>query len=194
MRLLDQILSHNRSFVENGEYQPYQTNQFPNKKMVVVTCMDTRLTELLPKAMNLKNGDAKIIKNAGAIVRDPFDSVMRSVLVAIYELSAHEVYVVGHYGCGMENIRPEATLANIRKNGVREETIHTLERAGIDLRRWFHGFSSVEESVANSVGVIREHPLIPPGTPVHGLVVDPHTGRLTMVVDGDQKVEDGTAD
>ena len=30
-------------------------------KLAIVSCMDTRLTELLPRALGLKNGDAKII-------------------------------------------------------------------------------------------------------------------------------------
>lgn len=34
-------------------------------KLAIVSCMDTRLTELLPRALGLKNGDAKIIKVAG---------------------------------------------------------------------------------------------------------------------------------
>ena len=62
--------------------------RYPDKKMVILSCMDTRLIELLPKAMNLKNGDAKIVKNAGAIVTQPFGNVMRSILVALYKLKA----------------------------------------------------------------------------------------------------------
>ena len=48
--------------------------------------MDTRLTELLPAALGIKNGDVKLIKNAGGVVMAPFGSVMRSLLVAVYEL------------------------------------------------------------------------------------------------------------
>ena len=69
--------------------------------------MDTRLVELLPKAMNLHNGDAKIIKNAGAIVSHPFGSVMRSIIVAVYQLDADEVFVIGHYDCGMTGLNSE---------------------------------------------------------------------------------------
>lgn len=100
-RRLEEILAFNRSFVENGEYEQYRTSRFPDKKMVILTCMDTRLVELLPKAMNLKNGDAKIIKNAGAIVTQPFGNIMRSIIVAVYKLNAREVCVVGHHECGM---------------------------------------------------------------------------------------------
>lgn len=58
------ILEHNQTFVKKKEYEAYETTKFPNKKIVILTCMDTRLTELLPKALGLCNGDAKIIKNA----------------------------------------------------------------------------------------------------------------------------------
>lgn len=92
---LTSILEHNQRFVREKKYEPYRTTKFPSKKLVIVTCMDTRLTELLPQAMGLKNGDAKIVKNAGAIVSHPFGSVMRSILVAIYELQAEEVCIVG---------------------------------------------------------------------------------------------------
>src|ERR1043166_798121 len=104
MSIIGDILEFNRGFVARREYEAYRTTRFPNKKLVVVTCMDTRLVELLPRAMNLRNGDVKIIKNAGAIVSHPFGSVMRSILVGVYELGAEEVAVVGHTGCGMAGL------------------------------------------------------------------------------------------
>ena len=48
--------------------------------------MDTRLTELLPKALDLKNGDAKIIKNAGGTVIHPFGSAMEVYLSVFMNL------------------------------------------------------------------------------------------------------------
>jgi carbonic anhydrase len=32
--------------------------------------------------------------------------------------------------------------------------------------------------------MIRNHPLLPHNLPVHGLVMDPETGKLDLVVDG----------
>lgn len=77
MSILSEILDYNRSFVQRKEYEALRTDRFPNKHMVILTCMDTRLAELLPRAMNIRNGDAKILKNAGALVSHPFGSVMR---------------------------------------------------------------------------------------------------------------------
>lgn len=184
--LLNEVLEFNKKFVENEEYEKYDTTKLPNKKLVVVSCMDTRLTELLPKAMNLRNGDAKILKTAGAIVSHPFGSIMRSTLVAIYELGADEVCVVGHHDCGMAHIDPSKTTQKMMERGIREETINTLESAGININEWLCGFNSVQESVQKSVEVIKNHPLIPKHIPVHGLVIDPKTGALDVIVNGYQ--------
>src|SRR5438874_9458067 len=133
MSILSEILDHNRAFVQSREYEAFLTDQFPDKRLVVLTCMDTRLVELLPRAMNIRNGDAKVIKNAGAIVSHPFGSVMRSILVAVYELMAAEVAVVGHYGCGMTGLSCDGVLDKAMRRGVSTETLQTLEHAGIDL-------------------------------------------------------------
>ncbi|MFC4597976.1 beta-class carbonic anhydrase [Cohnella hongkongensis] len=190
MRKLDEMIAFNKQFVEGKAYEQYlTTNRPPEKRVVIVTCMDARLTELLPKAMNLKNGDAKIIKNAGAIITSPFGNIMRSVLVALYELHANEVFLVGHHDCGMTGIDPNEVVRHMQARGIPENVIHTLRHSGINLYRWLTGFDSVRESVVNSVDIVRNHPLLPPGTPVHGLIIHPDTGELEVVTDGYQALE-----
>ena len=98
--MIDQIIDFNKTFVAQKGYEQYITDKYPDKKLAVLTCMDTRLTELLPAALGLKNGDAKIIKNAGGLIITPFDSAMRSLIVAIYELGVEEIMVVAHSQCG----------------------------------------------------------------------------------------------
>lgn len=183
-RKLDKILDFNKAFIENKEYEKYETSKDPDKKIVILSCMDTRLTDLLPKAMNLKNGDAKIIKNAGATVLHPFGSIMRSIIVAIYEFEVDEVLIVGHEGCGMCNLNTENLINKIINKGVSIETINTLSNSGIDVKKWLHGFESVEESIIDSVKMVKKHPLTPKDMIVHGLVMSPSTGELSIVVDG----------
>jgi carbonic anhydrase len=184
--LLNDILDYNKKFVENREYEKYETTKFPNKRMVILTCMDTRLLELLPKALNLGNGDVKTIKNAGALVSHPFGSIMRSILIAVYELQAEEVLVVAHYDCGMSGLKAEPVIENMKRRGISSETLGTISNSGIDINKWLHGFDNVTESVEHSVSIINNHPLMPRGVPVHGLVIDPKTGKLDLVVDGYQ--------
>ncbi len=184
MNRLDEILAFNEKFVENREYEPYKTSKFPDKKLVILSCMDTRLSDLLPRAMNLKNGDAKFVKNAGAVVTHPFGSIMRSILVAVYDLGAEEVLVIGHYGCGMGSIDSHKTLGKMKDSGISEDVIDTLQYSGVDLHAWLQRIDSIPDSVRESVKMIKNHPLMPKNLIVHGLVIDPETGKLDLVVNG----------
>ncbi|PEL09980.1 carbonic anhydrase [Bacillus sp. AFS017336] len=181
MFVLDQILEFNKKFVENKDYEQYVASKFPNKEVVVVTCMDTRLVELLPKALDIHNGDVKMIKTAGAIIAHPFGSVMKSLLVSIYELGAKEVLVIGHHECGMGNTNPAKMKEKMIDRGIKEENLKILDFSGLDLDKWLTGFTNVYDSVNHSVSIIKNHPLIPEGVEVHGLVIDPHTGKLEVI-------------
>jgi len=183
--LLDEILQHNEKFVKNMEYIPYQATKFPSKRMIILTCMDTRLVELIPSSLNIHNGEAIILKNAGGMITHPFGSIMRSMVVAIHELKAEEIFVIGHHNCGMNSVNPKETLQKMIKNKVTSKyTLSTLEYAGIDLQQWLHGFDNVNDMVNENISIIRNHPLIPKEIPVHGLVIDPDTGKLDLTVDG----------
>lgn len=184
MSVLQNILEHNQNFVDSGEYVQLITDKFPDKKIAILTCMDTRLEELLPKAMGLKNGDAKFIKNAGALVTHLFGSVMRSLLIAVYELDVKEIFVIAHLDCGMSKLNPDTILDKARAAGISEESIETLTNAGIDLYDWLQGFANVEESLGHTVKMIKKHPLIPPTIAIHGLIAHPATGQLTVLIDG----------
>lgn len=179
--MIDQILDYNRSFVEQKGYEPYITDKYPNKKLAVLTCMDTRLTELLPAALGLKNGDAKIIKNAGGIILSPFDSAMRSLIVAIYELGVEEIMVVAHSQCGACNMSYSHFYQAMKARGIKDDTLDTIQECGIDLNQWLDGFHDTESSVLKTVRTIRTHPLIPKSIVIRGFIIDSVTGALQEV-------------
>lgn len=179
--MIDEILEYNRKFVENKEYEKYKTDKLPNKKLAIVTCMDTRLTQLLPAALGLKNGDAKIIRNAGGTIVHPFGSAVRSLLVAIYELGVTDVMVIGHTECGAQHMNMNQMVEAMKKSGIEEETINSLKYFGVDMDKWLGGFGCVEEAVAQSVDLLKNHPLIPKSVSIHGFVIETHTGKITPV-------------
>ncbi|TWT24098.1 carbonic anhydrase [Planomicrobium sp. CPCC 101110] len=187
MSMLNEILEYNEGFVEDKKYEQFITTKFPDKKIVILTCMDTRLFELLPKAMNLKNGDVKIVKSAGAVINHPFGGIMRSLFVAVYALGADEIYIIGHHDCGMAAIEPDSVLEKMKARGIDEKTIEMVEYSGIDLGQWLRGFDNVTDSVRHSVNMVKNHPLMDRSVPVHGLVIDPKTGKLDLIVDGNEE-------
>jgi len=179
--MIDQILDFNRSFVARKGYEQYITDKYPAKKLAVLTCMDTRLTELLPAALGLKNGDAKIIKNAGGLILTPFDSAMRSLIVAIYELGVEEVMVVAHSQCGACHMTYSHFRHIMQARGIKDETLDTIRECGIDLDSWLEGFHDTETSVRNTVKSIRNHPLVPKDVTICGFIIDSVTGALEEI-------------
>lgn len=177
--MIQEIKDFNRQFVESKQYERFATSKYPDKKIAIVTCMDTRLVELLPAALGIRNGDVKMIKNAGGTITNPFDSTMRSLLVAVYELGVNEVMVIGHTGCGVQGMDADEMLHLMKERGVSEEHISLMEHCGINLHEWLHGFEDTEEAVQETVDLIAHHPLMPPsGVNVQGFVMDSYTGEL----------------
>ncbi len=181
--MINEILKFNREFVAEKGYEPYLTDKYPDKKIAIVSCMDTRLTKLLPAALGLRNGDVKIIKNAGGVITNPFDSTMRSLLVGVYELGVEEIMIVGHTDCGVQGMDGEEMLHLMRRRGIDDEHISLMKHCGIDLEKWLHGFDNVDEAVRETVDLVRNHPLMPADVTVRGYIMDSTTGGLREVAD-----------
>ena len=178
MTNIDQILAYNREYVASKGYEKHLTDKYPNKKLAVLSCMDTRLSVLLQDALGLKNGDAKIIKNAGAVIPSPWDSAMRSLIVAVYELGVTEIMVVAHTTCGACHMSFGHFREEMLKRGIPSSE---LERSDVNLDEWLEGFHDTEKSVRNTVSAIVNHPLIPSDVTVRGFIIESATGELTEV-------------
>ena len=173
MSIIDEIIQFNNNFVEGKKYVPYLSEKVPKKKLAILSCMDTRLTELLPAALNIKNGEAKIIKNAGAIISHPFGSVMRSLLVAVYNLGVQDIMVIGHTDCGMEKLDLSELINNMKQRGVCFDT---------ENYDWLRGFDNIDESITASVNTIKNHPLMPRDISVRGFLMDINTGKINEII------------
>ncbi|MBP1557449.1 MAG: carbonic anhydrase [Oscillospiraceae bacterium] len=179
--MLKEMLEFNRKFVDEKRYERYITTKYPDKKIAILSCMDTRLTELLPAALGIKNGDVKIIKNAGGMICHPFGSVIRSLLVAIFELGVNEILVVGHTDCGVQHMNSEEMISHMISRGVSHDHIEMMRYCGVDFESWLSGFDTVENSVAETVDFLRHHPLLPNDVTITGFIMDSVTGEMNLV-------------
>ena len=177
--IIEEMLAYNKQFVAEKRYEQYAASKYPNKKIAILTCMDTRLVELLPAALGLKNGDVKIIKNAGGVVTNPFGSVIRSLLVAIIELGVEEIMVIGHTDCGVAHINADMMIRHLIQRGVSQDHIDMMRYCGVDFEAWLRGFDCVENSVAETVELLRNHPLMPADVTIRGYIINTETGELT---------------
>lgn len=180
MTLLDDILAHNRQFTRPNAFPPLSKS--PRRQLAIFTCMDTRLVDFLEPAMGLQRGDAKIIKNAGNTIIDPHQGgVIRSLVVAVYELGVEEIIVIGHEDCGMASVDGDGLRDKMLARGVAPQEIDQLIP---DMAHWVGAFSHPRENVKRVVQVLRDNPLLPNDVPVHGLLFCPNDGHLELVTNG----------
>jgi len=178
---IEEVIAHNKDFVDKGKASLFPADKRPRKHMAVVTCMDTRLVGMLSEALGLVAGDANIIKVAGAQVDGLYGSVMRSLLVAVYELGVTDILVVAHTDCGAQHMSFPGMSSQMEQAGIDEAAFTDAAIRGIDLAAWLKGFGDTEASIRKSVGLIKGHPFIPATVSVQGFIIDTQTGQLQQV-------------
>jgi len=98
----------------------------PAKKLAVVTCMDSRLNA--EQILGLEQGDAHVIRNAGALVTD---DVLRSLELS-RSLGTEEVFLILHTDCAArsgdldETVRAELASLGAGARGFVYD-VHTRE-------------------------------------------------------------------
>ena len=158
------ILAENRRYTD--AFDRSALTAAPLSKLVVVACMDARLD--VEEALGLRTGDAHIIRNAGGLVTD---DVIRSLIVSMELLGTQEIVLIEHTRCGLHDIDEDALKERVAEHGG--GSVEAIDVA-------FGGFGDLEQNVRRQVAILREHPYLL-RVPVHGLIFDVSTGRLTEV-------------
>ena len=113
----------------------------------------------------LRPGDANVIRNAGAVVTN---DVLRSLVLSNHVLGTTEVIVLGHTGCGLDQLDEAALRGRLTSQTGRESEIT------------FGSFRDVDEHVRRQVETIRAHPWISM-LEVRAMVYEVETGRVREV-------------
>ena len=160
----DDLLEANRAYAASGPKDPLAGRAA--RGLAVVTCMDSRIEPL--QMLGLSQGDAKILRNAGARVTD---DVLRTLVLAVHLLGVDRIMVVAHTDCRMATVTDEQVHAAIS------------ERSGLDTRSLeFRTMDDQVASLAADVQRVRSSPYLPAGLPVLGCRYDVESGQLEVVV------------
>ncbi len=175
---LGKMLEYNVAFVKHELYSRYTTSKYPDRKIAIISCMDTRMTELLPAALGLKNGDVKLITNAGATIKHPYGSGIYSLLIAIYQLGVDTILVIGHDDCGASALNGAEIIEKMKSRGITQADFDAVEQEFKPVEEWLTGCANIHDSVNGTVALIKNHRLMPKEIEVFGFVMDPVTGML----------------
>ncbi|MBU6279613.1 MAG: carbonic anhydrase [Actinomycetales bacterium] len=158
------VVSANEEFAERHEDRGLTGRAA--RGLAIVTCMDSRIKPL--EAVGMGEGDAKILRNAGARVTE---DIIRTLTLATYLLGVTRILVMPHTDCRM------ATQD--------EDQIHRsiAETHGVDTRSLeFRTVVDQREALLRDVTRLKAFPLLPLGIPVVGAIYDVHDGRLQPVI------------
>jgi carbonic anhydrase len=127
--------------------------------------MDARLHP--EKALGINIGDSHMIRNAGGRVSP---DALRSLAISQQLLGTNEIYIIHHTDCGM------VTFKNEDIRGLLKERLGA-DASDID----FLPFGDSEKSVLDDIAIVKNSPLINPGTPIVGFLYDVRTGKVSVV-------------
>ncbi|HTC43105.1 MAG TPA: carbonic anhydrase [Candidatus Acidoferrales bacterium] len=163
MSVIDEVLTANEIYARTHELRKLTPR--PERKLAVLTCMDTRLSIL---TLGLKAADAHIIRNAGGIVTD--DS-LRSLLISHYLLGTEEFMIINHTDCG---------LMHTTEQDLRTRIQNSTGTAAIS-PAFFYAFKNIDENVRHQLEKLRSHPWVPKTIAVRGFVYDVLSGLLREI-------------
>lgn len=162
MTTIDDLLANNRAYA--GSSEPGHIDVSPNKRLAVVTCMDSRIDVFA--ALGLDVGEAHVLRNAGGVITD---DVIRSLAISQRKLGTREVMLIHHTDCGMQKLTDDSFRAELQ------------EATGMAPAFAIESFTDPDVDVRQSILRVRRSDFIPHRDTVRGFVFDVDTHLLHEV-------------
>jgi carbonic anhydrase len=169
MSIIDKALEANRTYAKN--YVSAMGGR-PAPKIVVVTCMDPRLSDL-PGILGLPPADIDVIRTGGPAVTE---DVLSELIVSNRILGTTEILLLNHTGCGFTTFTDAELNAKLSAS--------TGDPTPAPMR--FFSYQDPDEHAREQIRSVRQHPWIDKHVPVRGCIFDVATGRLREVTAPDK--------
>src|SRR5271166_5256971 len=164
MSIIDNALQANRNYAKN--YNP-TLGKHPAPKIVVVTCMDPRLSDL-SGILGLPQADIDVIRTGGLAVTE---DVLAELIVSNRVPGTTEILLLNHTGRGFATFTDEDMNAKLRAA--------TGDASPAPMR--FFSYKDPEQNSREQIKKVRSHPWISKEVPVRGVIFDVATGKLREV-------------
>jgi carbonic anhydrase len=188
VRLFDAIIEANHRAVAGDNHAGLHLTDFSGSlPIIALTCIDPRLNKFFPGILALPEDQFIWLRNAGNHISSPIGSTMRSLALALAIKGGREIAIIGHTDCAVRKTTVSHLTDRLKDMGVERRQLPE------NLVQYFGLFASEPQNVITSVEFVRKSPLIGPTIPVHGLMVDTDSGKLSWVVNGYQTLEHATS-
>jgi carbonic anhydrase len=182
MSVLNEVLTANKKYTESfGEKGKLALP--PARQFAILTCMDARLDPA--KYAGLSEGDAHVIRNAGARASD---DAIRSLVISYKLLGTKEWFVIHHSNCGMEfftdEIMRDLLAKSLETAALGDQGFYDVGKGPGSTEGAYIDWLTIKDknkSVVEDVARIRNHPLVPKNIPIYGYIYEVESGRLVEV-------------
>ena len=177
MKLFEAIVDANHRALAGDKTAGLHPSEFAEALPVVaLTCIDPRLNRLFPEVLGVPEEKFLWLRNAGNIIFDSLSSMTRTLALACAIKGGREIAIIGHTDCLVRKTSMVDLTDRFKALGI--------DRARLpeNLNEFFGLFASERQNVLRGVEFVRQSPLIGPGIPVHGLLVDVESGKLEWLV------------
>jgi carbonic anhydrase len=164
MSIIDRTVEANRKYAKGYDRSG---GGRPAPKIVVVTCMDPRLSDL-PRILGLPLADIDVIRTGGPAVTE---DVLGELVVSTHVLGSKEILLLNHTGCGFATFTDEELNAKLSAS--------TGDASPAPMR--FFSFKDPEQNTREQIKKVRSHPWIAASVPVRGFIFDVDTGLMKEV-------------
>jgi carbonic anhydrase len=165
MSIIDNALKANRAYAAKT-HDP-KRSQRPAPKIVVVLCMDPRLSDL-SAILGMPEADIDVIRTGGPAVTE---DVISEIIVSNRVLGSKEIMLLNHTGCGWTTFTDD----ELNKKLVAA----TGDTSPAPMR--FNAYTDPVQHTREQITMVRSHPWISKDVPVRGFVFDMETGLLSEV-------------
>ena len=184
MRLLEAIIDANHRALAGDAKAGLRPAEYQDElPIVALTCIDPRLNPLLPEVLGVPEEQFIWLRNAGNIITSSLSSTMRSLSLACAVKGGKEIVIIGHTDCLVAKTTTMQLIERLRALGIDRNILPD------NISEYFGTFASERQNVIKAVDLVRHSPIIGPKVPVHGLLVDIHSGKLEWLVNGYQTVD-----
>jgi len=128
-----------------------------------------------------------VLNCVGPYISDPYDSILRSVIIAVYQENVKEITIIGAARSNHSSQIGVEIVELMKRNGVQEQKINTMNylfsysNPGFmanNLKEWLQGSETVVQGIQNTVELIQRHPLLPQEIKVNGLLLNTENGKF----------------
>ncbi len=158
------------------------------KKILLITGMEQNHEKIM-RQLNISNPqNAVILQHHHKVISQPFDDLMRDIILAVYQEDIEDIYVIYSKE---KPVNIEDIWNKFEENEAIQQKLPTLdyllkycipEFPENSVREWLEGKQNLTNIVEENAKAIKNHPLVPNNMKIHELYINQNSNQSKVTI------------